>query len=117
MSHWTTVKINAAPATSERPICPNCEKRLRPYWVRVSETGNSRDGYKVEHKWDGQYHGYGAFCTLRCCERYSNRLVDAEVVTTARRLVLAMLLKYSPAQILNARIAAHESLKKAGVLK
>ena len=30
-------------------------------------------GYKIVSKtWRGDYHGYGAFCTLRCCEQFAN---------------------------------------------
>jgi len=74
-----------APEVSKRPTCPNCHKPLRPVIHRVQErrelTGsqlNTQIRYvTVGREWTGKYHGYGAFCTLRCTEQFANAAYSA----------------------------------------
>lgn len=69
------IKLNAAPLVSDRPKCPQCSARLRPYWKLVADNhkGDVSQWTRAE-RWDGTYHGYGAFCTLRCAARYANEV-------------------------------------------
>lgn len=72
---WTHVyeKINSAPPIAERPKCPACGTPLRPWWDTHSEEKSADGPGRVTWQvWKGDYHGYGAFCTLRCCERFAN---------------------------------------------
>lgn len=64
-----------------RPLCPNCHKPLRPVMdvkTRRRDTpGNEHhaggfDFEVVSKEWTGEYHGYGAFCTMRCCVSFAN---------------------------------------------
>ena len=73
---WRVVKDNAPPPIGERPKCPNCHKRLRPRWVEVSKTGNPREGWVTHVRWEGHWHAYGHFCTLRCGCEYANRTIS-----------------------------------------
>lgn len=68
------IKINAAPPVASRPKCPQCGKPLRPYWETASEQ-RTGSGSITREKWRGQYHGYGAFDTMRCAVDYANRVV------------------------------------------
>ena len=65
----------APPPVSERPKCPVCGTPLRPYlevsWKKV----RTESGFHTEAErrwWNGAYDGYGAFCSLKCCERFAN---------------------------------------------
>lgn len=80
-------KINSAPPVNERPKCPNCRKPLRPYWETHAEEkhGDGRPGRITYEVWKGRYHAYGAFCTLRCCESYANRVYKASLTTKAAK--------------------------------
>lgn len=73
------------PPVASRPRCPCCDKPLRP---RIAHDYKRRDvdggGFvtdKVALPWAGEYLGYGAFCTLRCCDAYAN----AEFKRTGQR--------------------------------
>jgi hypothetical protein len=67
-------KINSAPLVADRPKCPQCKKPLRPWWDTHAEEkhADGRPGRVTYLVWNGKYDSYGAFCTLRCCERYAN---------------------------------------------
>lgn len=76
-----------APPAIARPRCPCCRVTLRPMYVEVRERVPFAEGggfatVTVERRWQGRYHGYGAFCTLRCCDRFANL-----VVTRARAIL------------------------------
>lgn len=59
------------PPTADRPRCPNCDKPLRPaVWLKSS--GNFLTGEGRTKEWNGGYLGYGAFCSLKCCEQFAN---------------------------------------------
>lgn len=87
------------PEVLQRPRCGNCGKRLSPVIVThfatkqaarmqyrreevepgvfrmvAQPTGeiDNVPGEPVSREWRGQWHGYGAFCTLRCAERFAN---------------------------------------------
>ena len=75
----------AAPPVSERPRCPNCGEPLRPYMnseTERRETPRANIGglvvsgghtfVTVSKEWNGRYHAYGAFCTLRCAAAFAN---------------------------------------------
>ena len=80
--------LNTPPPVAQRPRCPACDKPLRPFithdYVRVNVENGFRSE-KVAQPWGGTYIGYGAFCTLRCCEAYAN----AEFKRTGQRYYLA----------------------------
>ena len=68
-----------APAIVDRPHCPACDKALRPTinttWERVPGPGPGGFSYKAADKrWTGAYGGYGAFCSLSCCQAYANAM-------------------------------------------
>ena len=58
------------PPPDKRPKCPQCAKTLRPRFWEVQD--------EEVRRWDG-YQSYGHFCSLRCCERYANRVYDVEI--------------------------------------
>lgn len=87
------------PEVLQRPRCGYCDKRMRPvivthygtkeierktYVREETEPGVFRmvakptgdvdkvPGDPVSREWLGQYHGYGSFCTLKCCEAFAN---------------------------------------------
>lgn len=67
-----------APEKGARPRCPGCNDPLRP---RMKTTVFYDDGpqgrsRRAESEWMGSYRGYGHFCTLRCCERYANKVFE-----------------------------------------
>jgi hypothetical protein len=77
--------IKAPPPVSERPTCPNCGERLQPrMWSETVRRDRPRadigermvsGGYDyviVSKEWQGDYHSYGAFCTLRCAAAFAN---------------------------------------------
>lgn len=64
------------PALADRPKCPCCGTPLRP-WIREERerqaTAQGIEFKLVERTWFREaYRSYGAFCTLRCCERFAN---------------------------------------------
>jgi hypothetical protein len=79
------IVLKAPPQMRARPKCPGCGKRLRPYMATVENARLLKPGdfennidpqftaRKVE--WTGDYHSYGEFCTLRCCEQFANMIV------------------------------------------
>ena len=66
----------APPPVKDRPKCPACRKPMRP-WIN-DIYAQSDEGFKlygngpIRREWKGEYHGYGAFCTQRCCVNYAN---------------------------------------------
>lgn len=52
------------PPMEQRPVCPGCGVRLRP-WID--------GGYEEPRQWSGDYDAYGAFCRLRCAADYANK--------------------------------------------
>lgn len=70
------------PAVAQRPACPSCGTKLRPYitggdWL-PGQTNVPFSERKCEpRRWDGTYHGYDAFCSTRCCVRFANRAFKA----------------------------------------
>lgn len=63
------------PPVNERPICPGCGNPLRPAIAGGSAIHNGRFDPSIDREqreWTGQYHGYGAFCTLRCAADFAN---------------------------------------------
>lgn len=75
------VKVNEAPPIARRPRCPACNKALRPLWdtVKTERVPYANGGfwYRTYLKWNGQYHGYGAFDTMRCGVEYANAIITA----------------------------------------
>lgn len=70
------------PPVADRPKCPGCNKPLRPRIEHEYIRRNPAEGFtKVALPWGGGYRGYGAFCTLFCCEFYAN----AEFKRSGRR--------------------------------
>lgn len=65
-----------APAIKDRPKCPACSNPLRPAMLTVYRTPEMRSQWqsKNEKEWTGRYLGYGAFCTLSCCQAYANAM-------------------------------------------
>lgn len=76
------------PLVADRPKCPGCDKPLRPRithdYVRRDIEGGGFTHDKVALPWGGSYLGYGAFCSLKCCEAYAN----AEFKRTGQRYAL-----------------------------
>lgn len=92
--------IKQPPPVAERPRCPNCDKPLRPivytdygtkevpvtsyrrvevvpgaFRMEARPTGKTATvpgDVPLARRWTGEYAGYGAFCTLRCCESFAN---------------------------------------------
>lgn len=75
MSIHTIERLNAAPKMDARPRCAGCNARRRPYWVTI-EYGSVARGTNTKLRWDGQYHGYGHFCTMRCALDFANRVAE-----------------------------------------
>ncbi len=63
------------PPVAARPRCPQCASPLRPVidtrCVRVYD-GQGFRVRPVSREWLGLWRGYGAFCSLRCCEGFAN---------------------------------------------
>ena len=82
--------INPPPPVAQRPKCGNCNEPLAPRMnsdtVRepippttnpsgdVAYGGGGFHHRIVSKTWDGTYHAYGNFCTLRCCEAFANAM-------------------------------------------
>lgn len=65
------------PPVAERPKCPGCNKPLRPFLISVYEP-EVEGGYQLHveaRRWEGRYHGCGAFCGINCAARYANAIV------------------------------------------
>lgn len=83
-----TERLNKAPPVSERPRCPQCNRRLRPFWRSVAWKKDPPDATQgFTHisvlRWDtGEYHGPGYFCTNRCAINWA---VDAQHRLRAKR--------------------------------
>lgn len=98
------------PPVNERPKCPQCNKPLKP-WIKTDWETKPIDGPPIRIatgemlpqiaqvptnvRWTGKYDGYGAFCTLRCCEKFANwankqirdgKLVERRAGVFARRI-------------------------------
>lgn len=67
------------PETIARPKCGYCDKRLRPMIAEEREYGAATNFQVVikSRRWLGRYHGYGAFCSTGCCERFANAAFKA----------------------------------------
>ena len=72
------------PPIADRPKCPACGKRLKPfitYDLEIEEYdtppfGRGHHTVQTNHRWRGDYQGYGHFCTLRCGVRWANAVYD-----------------------------------------
>jgi len=70
-----------APPVDERPRYPWCGKVLVPIYEEVIATGEVAATFRshddpndpVRREFRGRYHGYGAFCRLRCGCHWANR--------------------------------------------
>lgn len=63
------ITTKAAPPVAERPQCPGCSERLKPFYENFWEKGK---GAPTSKAWSGRYQGYGEFCTLRCAKGYAS---------------------------------------------
>lgn len=68
--------IEGVPAMADRPRCPACDASLRP-WIeetcaRIDLPEGGHDYRPISRKFNGKYHGYGHFCSLRCCDSFAN---------------------------------------------
>lgn len=72
----STIRVNKAPPMERRPRCAGCVRRLRPYWKTIKEESVPAPEFRrYTVEWQGQYHAYGAFCTLRCAADFANAVV------------------------------------------
>jgi hypothetical protein len=81
------------PEVIARPRCAWCSARLRPVivfdWQRVvtgtrtvahrnpngtaeDRTYEDVDNRRVNYRWEGRYHAYGAFCKTDCAVKFAN---------------------------------------------
>lgn len=65
----------------KRPRCPQCDKRLRPYWetVKSERIDRPHGGHEYQNhvEWRGGYHAYGAFDTMHCAVDFANAAYKA----------------------------------------
>lgn len=114
------LKEKMPPPARLRPHCPQCSKPLRPMWHELKfERVENKQGFEYQStlEWRGRYHGYGAFCTLRCCETFANRIEENNIVGALLRLECAMTLKEPAHVILQARHEARRCLRNGGFIK
>ena len=72
------VKPNPPPPhIIKRPRCPGCGVKMKPF-ISTETKWNAAKGEAIviSRAWTGEYHGYGAFCSLRCAARWANRQWD-----------------------------------------
>lgn len=86
------IRMNAAPKMDERPICPGCNERLQPMWnvVEYTSLAARTRGEPNKVRWDGSYHSYGSFCTLRCATAYANAIHAERLLHHATMTGLAL---------------------------
>lgn len=82
------VRLNQAPPVHRRPRCPQCNRALRPLFKterseRVLDEHGKFTDYRNFLRWDGDYHAYGAFDTMRCAVDFANAVIAAR--STRRR--------------------------------
>jgi hypothetical protein len=84
MSKEKAPDYQAPPPVKERPKCGYCGKPLQPLhkkewksWRVNTETGFTTHGHFLDHGFQGDYHGYGNFCRLRCAARFANAAYKA----------------------------------------
>lgn len=58
------------PPISERPVCQQCFEPMHPV-IEGGDTDFAGEAFEPRH-WDGKYHGYGVFCSLKCAARFAN---------------------------------------------
>ena len=61
------------PPVAERPRCVGCGEPRKPYYQHDWDTFYMETREKF---WDGEYQGYGHFCTMRCATRFANKVVE-----------------------------------------
>ena len=68
------VRGDGPPPVADRPACPYCNRKLRPY-MRTIEYGASRRPYSPDApnvvEWSHDYHAHGGFCTLNCAVQFA----------------------------------------------
>ena len=62
------------PPMSERPLCPGCGKRLRPY---INEDLSGKWDEPRKRAWNGRWDAYGMFCTMICAVDFANAAYKA----------------------------------------
>lgn len=58
------------PPIADRPVCQQCFEPLHPV-IEGGDGAYAGETPEPRH-WDGKYHGYGVFCSLKCAARFAN---------------------------------------------